>query len=110
MAKKKEEIESKEYNQCTFKPKIIQTPELEPQSRADRFEQLYKIGTSTNLNKKDKKKEDFEINDEKVLTFKPNIDKYQFSYLDHPFLVERQRFHLKKKNMLTNLTDLKKEE
>jgi hypothetical protein len=76
MAKKKEEIESKEYNQCTFKPKIIQTPDLEPHSRVDRFEQLYKIGTSTNLNKKDKKKEDLETLDEKLLTFKPNIEKY----------------------------------
>ena len=76
MAKKKEEIENKYYNQCTFKPKIIQIPDADPTTRADRFDQLYKIGTSTNLNRKDKKKEDYEILDEKVLTFKPNIEKY----------------------------------
>ena len=75
MAKKKEEIESKEYNQCTFKPKLCINPEIDVQNRADRFEQLYKLGTSTNLNRKDKSKEDYDIKDEKLLTFKPNTDK-----------------------------------
>ena len=75
MAKKKEQLDGKEYNQCTFKPKICPNPEIEQQNRAERFEQLYKIGTTTLLNRKDKKKEDFEVKDEKVLTFKPNTDK-----------------------------------
>lgn len=76
MAKKKEEIEGKEYNQCTFKPKLCVNPEIDLQNRAERFDQLYKLGTSANLNRKDKKKEDFETDEERALTFKPNTDKY----------------------------------
>ena len=78
MAKKKEEIEGQELTQCTFKPKLIPNLEIDQNmgNRGERFEQLYKIGTSMNLNKKNRKKDEFEWEkNEKFCTYKPSIEK-----------------------------------
>jgi len=60
MAKKKEETESKELVECSFRPKINSDYPLE-QSRIDRFEALHKVGTKLIQNKKEKTKEEYEI-------------------------------------------------
>jgi hypothetical protein len=90
MAKKKEEIEGKEYNQCTFKPKLCINPEFDSLNRGERFDQLYRIGTSVNLNRRDKNKEDFEIKDENELTFKPNTEKLVYLVIYRPAILGKK--------------------
>ena len=69
MAKKKEEHESRELKQCTFKPKILNNTE---NNRNDKFEVLYKVGLAKTIGRKNRTKEDFELEKYgKNCSFKP---------------------------------------
>jgi len=80
MAKKREETESKELVECSFNPKINSEYPLE-QSRIDRFEGLYKVGAKRIQNKKEKTKEEYEIEKNgKECTHIPLVSKEIFDY------------------------------
>lgn len=73
MARKRVETESKEILECSFKPKINNDYTLE-HSRIDRFENLHKNGTKHIQNKKDRAKEEIEVEkNAKECTHKPLI-------------------------------------
>ena len=79
--KMREEKQLRELENCTFKPKInTYTPKdnvcpIDALQKDQRLEILYKKGTELLINKKDKTKEDLEIEKYgKECTFKPNIN------------------------------------
>ena len=77
MAKKKEEHESRELKQCTFKPKILNYESNNnlnntENNRNDTFEVLYKVGLAKTIGRKNRTKEDFELEKYgKNCSFKP---------------------------------------
>jgi len=79
-AKRREENESKELVECSFRPKVNSEYPTE-QPRDNRFETLYKVGTKHLQVRKDKPKEEYEIEaNGKECTHKPNITKESFDY------------------------------
>ena len=76
LAVKMEEIERKVKKTCTFKPKINENPKLEEnkKEKENRFELLYQQ-SAKRINKKDKTKEEYEIEKIQECTFKPSINK-----------------------------------
>jgi len=74
-AKRREENESKELADCSFRPKINNEYVLE-QPRDNRFEGLYKVGTKHLQTRKDRPREELEIEQNgKECTHKPNVTK-----------------------------------
>ncbi len=78
LAKRKEELESKELKLCTFKPKINSNYESNNSNFNDsnRIDTLYKAGVNKNVGRKDRPKEEFELEKYgKNCSFKPKIKK-----------------------------------
>ena len=77
--KVKEELEKKELKECTFKPKINQSYANKKESdnnneKKNRMVELYEKGTADIKKKKDRTKDEIEIEKQrKDLTFHPNI-------------------------------------
>lgn len=68
----KEELERKEMEQCTFKPKINE--KVDKTQASTRIEELYKKGKKDLKSRKDKSKAEIEvIGQEQELTFQPTI-------------------------------------
>ena len=71
--------EKKELENCTFKPKINNyagETNIIKNGPAQRIDQLYKKGLSSVVNKKDKTKDEIEVERfGKECTFKPNLEK-----------------------------------
>lgn len=81
-AKLKEELADRELIGCTFKPLINdryetnREEEVFDEPRMPRYDQLYKMGMQIVSSKKDKLKDDIEVDlYGKDCTFKPNIEK-----------------------------------
>jgi uncharacterized protein with ParB-like and HNH nuclease domain len=79
-AKLKEDNQKKELENCTFKPKINtynnESNIIKPNA-AHRIDQLYKKGINSIYNKKDKTKDELDVEKHgKECTFKPNLEKY----------------------------------
>lgn len=82
-ASKKAEMEKKQIAECTFHPKVnveysfSNNTTLENQNpRSERFEILYKTGKNNNLNRKDKTKEEIDVEkNSKECLFHPQINK-----------------------------------
>jgi hypothetical protein len=78
-AKMKEEINEKEMEGCTFKPKInedyhLSKEGIEVDDRTDRWDKLYKTGIQIISSKKDKPKDIIEVElYGKECTFRPKI-------------------------------------
>lgn len=75
----KEDNEKKALEGCTFKPKINNYPgenNIIKNNPAQRIDQLYKKGQTAVQNKKDKTKDELDIEKYgKECTFKPKIEK-----------------------------------
>jgi hypothetical protein len=85
-AKIREEKEIKELEKCTFKPKINNYTfrdnifPVDSIQKDQRIERLHRIGTESIINKKNKTKDDIEIEKYgKECTFKPNINERDFA-------------------------------
>ncbi len=87
----REERELKELENCTFKPKInnyankdnVVPFEMNGIQAELRIEKLHRIGTETLINKKDKTRDDMELEkNRKEYTFKPSInDRFVINFL-----------------------------
>ena len=78
MAKNRLDLENKEISECSFKPKInfdysfSQSNNVDINSKNDRYEKLYKMGTKMLLNRKDRQIEEIEVEkNSKECSFKP---------------------------------------
>jgi hypothetical protein len=83
IAKKKEDMESKELKQCTFKPKINSNYESNMNNynnydskSQDKIDMLYKSGVAKLVGRKDRPKDEFELEKYgKNNSFKPQLIK-----------------------------------
>ena len=94
MARKREEIASKEILECSFKPKINIDYPLE-QSRIDRFDNLHNFGTKHIQNKKARPIEEIEIEkNEKECTHKPEISKEIVDFTQNLDAYNQSSYHM----------------
>jgi len=94
MAKKREEMESKELEACSFTPKINTDFPLD-QPRNDRFENLSKLGTKHLQARKDKTKEEYEVEQNgKECTHKPNVSKETIDFSQVSLSFDQDSYHM----------------
>jgi hypothetical protein len=105
----KEEIKDKELSECTFKPKIMSNYEINREEevfdepRLKRFNQLYKMGIQIVSNKKDRQREEIDIEIHgKDCTFKPNIDKPETKEIKAVNDIYNEKSYEKQYNRLKN--------
>jgi len=91
MAQKREEIESKELSNCTFKPKVnveysfSNTIHENSTQKTDVFDNLYKHGKNLKVNRKDRTKEEIEIEKNgKECVFNPQINSNPIDFSKSP--------------------------